>query len=114
MHCPFGCREAHGKRSSTRRSVKYYRTEMGRYKRKVQNDKRRRQGKAPDQKAAPEADALRAEVVSHVRMAAGLIEGRRVSLREIAAMLRRVLKQRRLDGSRRFDYLVSRLNKAPP
>jgi hypothetical protein len=92
----------------------YYRSEEGRYKRKVQNDKRRRPGKAPDQKAAHEAEELNAEVVSHVRMAASLIEGRRVSLREIIAMLRRVLKQRSLGGRRRFDYLVSRLNKAPP
>lgn len=57
---------------------------------------------------------MSAEVVSHVRLAASLIEGRRVSLREIMAMLRRVLKQRSLGGRRRFDYLVSRLNKAPP
>lgn len=95
--------------------MEYYRTKEGRYKRNIQNGKRRRPGKkTPDQKTAVEADALNAEVVSHVRMAASLIEGRRVSLRETVAMLRRVLKQRRLGRRRRFDYLVSCLNEAPP
>ncbi len=94
--------------------MEYYRTKEGHYKRKVQNGKRRQPGKTPDQKATPEVDALKAEVVSHVRMAASLIEGRQVSRREIVAMLRRALKQRRLGRRRRFDYLVSRLNKVPP
>jgi hypothetical protein len=94
--------------------VEYYRTKEGRYKRKIQNGKRRRPGKTPDQEPTPEADALKAAVVSHVRMAASLIEGRQVSLREIVELLRRVLRQRRLVGRRRIDYLVDHLNKASP
>lgn len=116
MGCPFGCRQAHGKRGSTRRSVEYYRTAEGRYKRKIQNGKRRRQGKAPD--AGEEADSgedeLPAGVVAHVRMVARLIEGRQVSLAEVVVMLRRVMRQRRLGGRRGIDYIVVRLKQAPP
>ena len=110
MRCPFGCRQAHGKQSSARRSVEYYRTKEGRYKRKIQNGKRRRQGKAVDSGE----DELNAGVVTHVRMVVSLIEGRQVSLAEIAVMLRKVLRQHRLGGRRRIDYIVARLKQAPP
>jgi chromatin remodeling complex protein RSC6 len=48
LRCPFGCREAHRKQCSTRRSVEYYRTEDGKEKKKLQNDKRTRSESAPE------------------------------------------------------------------
>lgn len=116
MRCPFGCREERGKQCSTRRSTAYYRTQEGKDKKKVQNDKRRRQGKAPDLEKETDAveGRLNAEVLDHVRMATSLIEGRRVGLVEIMKMLRRVLRQRRLGMRRRIDYIVGHMNKASP
>ena len=40
LGCPFGCKEAHRKRRSTRRSVEYYGTDEGKTKKKIQNGKR--------------------------------------------------------------------------
>ncbi len=40
MGCPFGCREALRKKRSTDRSTAYYKTRSGRYKKKLQNNKR--------------------------------------------------------------------------
>lgn len=117
MRCPFGCREVHRKRDSTRRSTGYYRTKEGRQKKRVQNGKRRQKGgRAPDTPGEPKAGAgeLKAQIVEHVRMAASLIEGRRVSREEILKMLARALRQRSLVRRRRIDYIVGHLNKASP
>lgn len=47
-------------------------------------------------------------------MVASLIEGRRVSMDEILKMLGRALRQPRLVGRKRIDYIVGHLNKASP
>lgn len=102
MRCPFGCREAHGREDSTRRSTAYYRTEEGRQKRKIQNGRRKR--RAPE-RAKPEAIELSAPLVEHVRMVVGLIEQRRVIREEVVRMLARVLRQHSLIFGRRRDYI---------
>jgi len=40
LGCPFGCREAHRRRESTRRSVDYYRGAEGKLKKRIQNSGR--------------------------------------------------------------------------
>lgn len=40
LRCPFGCREAHRKESSNKRSIEYYQTSEGKKKKKEQNNKR--------------------------------------------------------------------------
>lgn len=40
LGCPFGCSEAYRRQRSTARSVAYYRTSAGKYKKKLQNGKR--------------------------------------------------------------------------
>ena len=47
LGCPFGCREAHRKQSATERTREYYRSEAGRVKKRIQNEKRGVVG-APD------------------------------------------------------------------
>ena len=98
------------------RSTAYYRTNEGQQKKRTQNGKRRREGRAPDTTKKPEADAgeRTGQMVEHVRMVASLIERRRVSAEEILRMLARTLRQPRLVSRKRIDYIVGHLNKAPP
>lgn len=112
LGCPFGCKEAHCKRQSTQRSVDYYRGYAGKIKKSIQNSKR----KAAGASAKPETGHApwHAPMVEHVRMVASLIEGRRVSVEEILAMLARVLRQHRMVRKRRIDHVVGWLNENPP
>jgi hypothetical protein len=125
LYCPFGCREAHRRQRSTRRSVEYYRTKEGKYKKKAHNGRRKRQERTlePDSRKKPEEEISHpdakegdwnARMVKYVRMVTSLIEGRRVSLEEILEMLRRALRQHRMGPRRRIDYIVGDLNKASP
>lgn len=116
LRCPFGCREAHRKQRSTRRSVAYYRTQEGKLKKGIQNGRRRRSEREPEEATRPDAgkSGWNGRMVEHVRMVTSLIEGRRVSLKEILKMLARAVRQHRLCRMRRIDYIVGELNKAPP
>ncbi len=114
LRCPFGCREAHRKQSSTQRSVAYYQGTCGKIKKKIQNNKRRT--KAVEPEVGPEGGEAEWDepIVEYVRMVTGLIEGRRVSRKEILAMLRKVMRQHSLGRRRRVDYIVMELKKNPP
>ncbi len=48
IRCPFGCREAHRKRESTRRSVEFYRGKNGKKLKSIQNQKRKKQSPKKD------------------------------------------------------------------
>jgi len=116
--CSFGCREAHRKRSSTNRSVAYYRTKEGRDKKRTQNGKRvgGHKGKGPPAPGEEKGGECpwTTRMVGHVRMVTSLIERRRVSLREIREMLRRVVRQQSLGKRKRIDYIMGHLNRASP
>ena len=117
MRCPFGCRKAHRKQQSTRRSVGYYRTQEGKLKKGIQNGHRHRQEKRePERTSLPGSGKGEwdAGIVAHVRMVTSLIEARRVSRDEILKMLARALRQHSLGRVRRIDYIVRQLNKASP
>lgn len=106
----------------------YYRTEVGKQKKKLQNDKRKRckpapledsQAEEPTEEEAPPEEETDETVfnkcmVSYVRMVTSLIEGRRVSRVEILQMLARSLRQHSLSRRTRRDYHVQYLNEKPP
>ena len=122
LGCPFGCREAHRKRGSTKRSVEYYQTPEGKFKKKLQNDKRSRaEAKAVINERAQAGKNLLeherrigAPMVCYLRMVTSLIEGRRVSGAEILDMLTRVLRQHSIVRQRKIDYVLEYLNKRAP
>ena len=114
LGCPFGCRESHRKRESTRRSVEYYRGKNGKILKGFQNAKRRLV--APTFGVEVVATAVLAEsgfcvpVVEYVRGVVGMVEGRRVSLREVVEMLSKVLRQHSIGWRRKIDYIVDQLH----
>ena len=131
LGCPFGCREAHRRKESTRRSIEFYRGEQGRILKGYQNEARRsgasvligqkteaatkpQKAPCPVEVAAALPAANDPELVEHVRVVVSLIEDRPVSLEEIWEMLRRVLRQRSIGRARKIDQAVAWLNANPP
>lgn len=124
--CPFGCREARRKRRSTERSEAYYRSEEGKIKKRQQNEKRRRVGGELEQKIGPREEgealpAVRAEgscfdagMVTYLRIAISLIEGRRVRREEVLEMLSEVLRQPSMGCGRGREYGRWHQNRDPP
>jgi hypothetical protein len=116
LGCPFGCREAHRKQESTRRSVQFYREHKERKQR--QNSKRRKAGLEEKEEQAPSGEAVpepwSEPLVEHVRVVVSLIEGRRVSREEILEMLAKVLRQQGMGRRRKIDHAVAWLNENPP
>jgi hypothetical protein len=121
LGCPFGCSGSHRRRESSVRSATYYRTDEGRVKKRAFNQRRYllRPGQSPGSGSEAQ-DALIPEtigvepIIEHVRMATSLIEGRFVSLGEIAGMLGKKGRQHGLTHRYRMDYPVWQLNKDPP
>ena len=118
MRCPFGCREAHRKRESVRRSVAYYRDPKGKKKKSALNQRRARTaapGPAADASVPPPGSAQWNEaMVAHVRMVSSLIEGRWVSRQEILELLARVLRQHTMCRRRKIDQALAWLKEHPP
>lgn len=116
LGCPFGCREAHRKQQSTRRSVQFYREHKER--KQLQNGKRRKAGAEQKEEQAPSGEAVPGPwpepLVEHVRVVVSLIEGRRVSREEIGEMLGKVLRQQGMGRRRKIDHAVAWLNENPP
>lgn len=108
----------------------YYRTDVGKFKKRLQNGKRRRAEPTPERDKQPEEEekppekdmsggtldgsGFDAGMVSYLRMVTSLIEGRKVSRKEIFQMLARILRQHSIARRRRVDYFVWYLNKSPP
>jgi len=126
LGCPFGCREAHRKRSSTERSVAYYQSDVGKEKKRLQNDKRRGGREQRVAEAVEQAqeqgqsgsgwDGAKMDrvLVSYLAMVISLVEGRRVSREEVGELLSRVVRQHSIGRERRIDYVVRFLNEHPP
>jgi hypothetical protein len=114
--CPFGCKEATRKSSSTQRSTEYNSSAEGKVKKKDLNGKRK--AKNPDSGdgsgETPEGSAIDADTVAYVRSVTSLIEGRRVSRKEIEEMLERVMRQHSLSFGKRKDYIQKSLKNNPP
>jgi hypothetical protein len=118
LRCPFGCREAHRKQESTRRSVAYYRDPDVKKEKKIPlNQRRNRKGAtARTATAAPKASSAKENwlIVDHVRMVVSLIEGRPISRRQVLRMLATVLRQHTMCRVRQIDHAVAWLKKRPP
>ncbi len=122
LRCPFGCREAHRKQASGQRSAAYYRDPKGKRKKSDLNQRRPRKYCPP--KPAPNPPRPRVPqrrrsrwnplLVEYVRMVASLIEGRRISRRQVLLMLARVLRQHTLCRRRQIDQTVAWLHEEPP
>lgn len=103
----------------------YYRTRVGRIKKRLQNGRRQvghpaEQGRGPPGEKEPlpgvgfEGFTFEPGMVSYLRMATSLIEGRRVELREILKMLVRVLRQHSMAPARGRGYGTRHLNRDSP
>ncbi len=124
LGCPFGCREAHRKKESTRRSVAYYQDKRGRKKKSEINNRRRKlvpeaaEAIKAEEAHVPEAmegtEGWNPEVVEHVRMVVSLVEGRRVSKEDILEMLDKKKRQHSPARRRKMVHSVRRLNERPP
>jgi hypothetical protein len=138
--CPFGCRETHRRKESTRRSVDYYRHPQGKRKKSALNQKRRAPILPPMEPAnlpevvappmdlenlpkvattkVPELEPHRITwdelMIEHVRMVSSLIEERLVSRQEILEMLAKQMRQRSEPRRTQLDYTVAWLNEYPP
>jgi hypothetical protein len=125
MRCPFGCREAHRRAEAIGRSIAYYRDPRGKRKKSDLNQRRSHPGsKAPPPKPlAPQPSTCaskvrsarpRPPILEHVRMVVSLIEGRRISRRQVLRMLANNLRQHSLVRRKKIDQAVAWLLKHPP
>jgi hypothetical protein len=124
LRCPFGCREAHRQDQSNRRSTAYYQDEIGKGKKRALNARRRKRPMAPiASEPAPIASEPRPgaptppwpwPILNYLCVVVGLIEQRRVSMREIVEMLSRRVRQHSLVRRRRIDQTMAWLHEQPP
>jgi hypothetical protein len=115
VRCPFGCREAHRKRQSVRRSVVYYRDPQIKKLKKAALNQRRRRGPTECQPAPPKSSAPKAPLIlEHVRMVVSLIEGRRISRWQVLRMMAKVWRQHTMVRRKKLDHAVAWLKKRPP
>lgn len=114
LGCPFGCRHAHRKRQSTRRSVAYYREPEGKVKKQALNARRRKTPASSPAPAQPEPLPWPRPILEYVCVLTSLIEGRRVELSEAIEMLQRTVRQHRMVRTRRIDQGVAWLHEPPP
>jgi hypothetical protein len=130
LRCPFGCRDAHRKESSNKRSAEWYRSKQGKKKKKNLNERRFRQSSSDsgseDLKNKESCEQQRKiiqdkpEVVRnkttlpYIQMLISLIEGRSVSLDEVLDMLLKIVRQHSIDSRRRFVYAFTYPKQKPP
>ena len=115
LGCPFGCADLHRSRRSTKRSAAYNRSPIGKLKR---NRRREEERHAADRSAAEGVAAKpRSEfapgIVSYIRMAISILEGRQVHREEILEMLARTRRQHSFAREKRIDYVLRRLREEP-
>lgn len=128
LGCPFGCRQAHRKVSSNKRSAEYYRSEEGKEKKREHNRRRSlgagNGGEALVNKEPAEqggevikdkVEVIRDKVtLSYIQMVVSLIEGRLVRLSEILEMLSEIMRQHSIGKRRRFVYPFTYPDQKPP
>lgn len=141
LRCPFGCRRQHRRECANRRSGAYYRSPQGNRAKKRRNLRRScRQAPATapppalaqqpptDEPHAAEAPAqlrletvvldesalARSSLLPYVRMLMRLLDGVKLTCREVLAVLRESLRQRSIGVRRRIDYILGFLHQHPP
>ena len=109
LYCGFGCREAHHRQSSARRSAAFYREHPG--KKRHQNRKRYLRAASPCPDGCVESNnELVAPIMRHVRVIVSLIERRPVTLSEIIKMLAKKGRQHRMVQGLESGYGARVLN----
>jgi hypothetical protein len=130
LRCPFGCRDAHRKESSNKRSAAWYRSKEGKEKKKELNERRFRQTSSDNgsedlknkeaceqqgQVIQDEPEVVRNKTtLCYIQMLISLIEGRLVSLDEVLEMLLKIVRQHSIDTLRRFVYAFTYPEQKPP
>ncbi len=114
LGCPFGCREFHCKKESTRRSVAYYQTPEGKKKKRDLNQRRRSPPKPSPRESEEDCQPWSEPLVEHLRLVVSLIEERQISRHQILHLLQKVLRQHRMARRRRIDQIIDHLNERPP
>jgi len=121
LGCPFGCAAEHRRREWRRTSKEYYQSKQGK-KKKSDLNQRRKSKPAPPVVPTPAepAEPLKAStevpplLVRYVQRVVSWIEGRRVSLEEILAMLAKEKRQHSMVRRRRMDEIIRALHERPP
>ncbi len=103
LRCGFGCREAHRRRDSHRRSADFYNSHPE--KKRHQNRKRYLDSARAHQPAVMEPErATPPPIVRHVRVVVSLVERRAVGLDEILELLAKKGRQHRMVWRRNGPY----------
>ncbi|MDI6770953.1 MAG: hypothetical protein QMD04_14945, partial [Anaerolineales bacterium] len=129
LGCPYGCKQAHRKESAKKRSIEYYQTPQGKFKKSLLNNAR---SKPKDQSIHPEEDSsgedssdensdcqvgeitLDQETVDYLQSVTSLIEGRHVTQEEILSMLAKKMRQLNIAKKKKIEYTLEYLiGKAP-
>ena len=126
VRCPFGCREAQRRKEAIRRSIASNRSEQGKTRKQKINQRRYRQVPAPTLPPPPPPRRRRTakakargasptpQLLQHVRMVVSLIEGRRISRRQVRLLLAKIWRLRTLSRRRPIDHAVLWLHQQPP
>jgi hypothetical protein len=113
LRCPFGCREAHRKKSSISRSVAYYQEDEGKVKKRGLNNKRsnpKEQAQESHQEEVQKSSTtkietpIKEEICNYIQMIVSLIEGRKIDKDEILKMLREKMRQHSFVNRRKYRY----------
>ncbi len=108
LRCGFGCREAHRRRSSARRSASFYRKHPDE-KRRQNRNRYLRTAQASQSGAAQPEGASPAPILRHVRVIVSLVERRAVGLDEILELLAKKGRQPRMVRRRHGPYVGRRI-----
>ena len=119
IRCAFGCRQAQKKESSNKRSKEYYQTDEGKEKKKELNRRRGESKESPPEETKRNLEAASEEpidqdLLTHLRLVARHIEGRRIALETIRAMANALMRQHRMDFQKKRGYRRSNFAKTPP
>lgn len=108
LRCGFGCREAHRRCSSHRRSADFYHEHPE--KKRHQNRKRYLHSAGSQQPAVMEPEReTPTPLVRHVRVLVSLVERRQVGLDELLELLAKKERQHRMARRPRGPYVVGRI-----
>ena len=119
LGCPFGCRQAHRRKSSTYRSTEYYRSDEGKQKKKELNKARSQQSRLAQSRLEEKGNddggsKFDAATVNHIQVVTSLIECRFVGLAEILVMLDNILRQHSIVIGEKLFYDALCDQKMPP
>jgi hypothetical protein len=106
VRCPFGCREARRKQKSTERSVAYYRSKEGKFKKAELNKQRNQKEICAWTTYSSVGSKVEADrtIFSHIQVVISLIEGYQVVLEIIKTVVAKLLRQHRIDLKKKLLY----------